>query len=64
MTKNCLHCKKKLSEDFVVDVCEPCGHKVWGEKMFRAIVESMEKARKVGDLYQGSVTDTLIPKGF
>jgi hypothetical protein len=42
-----------------MDVCKPCGHQVWGEKMFAAIVGNMESARDSGDLYQGSVTDSV-----
>ena len=57
MTNNCIYCKKELSENSVVDVCNSCGHKVWGEKMFQAIQENMKKAKDVGDLYQGSVSD-------
>lgn len=57
MVKKCLHCKKELSNDAVLDVCKECGIKVWGEKMFAAIIENMEQARDVGDLYQGSITD-------
>mgnify|MGYP001560263835 FL=1 len=57
--KNCIYCKKRIDDEFVVDVCESCGHKVWGEKMFRTIVENMSKAKDVGNLYQGSVTQSF-----
>ena len=57
--KQCIYCKSKLDEDSVVDVCKRCGHQVWGEKMFKAIEDNMKKARDIGDLYQGSVTDNL-----
>lgn len=46
-----------MEDDSVVDVCRSCGHKVWGEKMFKAIEDNMRKAKDAGDLYQGSVTD-------
>jgi uncharacterized UBP type Zn finger protein len=50
MSKKCIYCKEKIPEDSVIDFCERCGISVWGEKMFRAIVENMEKARENGDL--------------
>jgi len=55
--KRCIYCKREISEDSVMDVCKQCGHAVWGEKMFQAIIDNMKKARDDGDLYQGSVTE-------
>ena len=55
MAKNCIYCKLPLEDSSVVDVCKSCGIGVWGEKMFSAIVQNMENAKEVGDLYQGSV---------
>jgi len=66
MSKKCVYCKKELSDDEVVDVCNSCGLGVWGENMFNAIKKNMENARDAGDLFQGSVTDDmdtgLLPK--
>jgi hypothetical protein len=56
MTKRCIYCKTEISQDSVIDFCKRCGVGVWGEKMFNAIVDSMEKSRDSGDLYQGSVS--------
>jgi len=58
MPKNCIYCKTTLEETSVVDVCHKCGLGVWGEKMFSAIIQNMENAREVGDLYQGSVSES------
>ncbi len=52
----CVYCKTEIPDTSVVDVCRRCGIGVWGEKMFNAIVSSMEGAKDAGDLYQGSVT--------
>lgn len=57
--KKCMYCKNEIDKDSVVDVCYSCGLKVWGEKMFKAIVANMEQARDVGDLYQGTVNEEL-----
>ena len=56
MAKKCIYCKAEIDEHSVIDCCERCGHSVWGEKMFKAIVDNMKQARDAGDLYQGSVT--------
>lgn len=56
MAKHCIYCRSNLEDVSVIDVCNRCGIGVWGEKMFKAIVNSMEKARDSGDLNQGSVT--------
>ncbi|MAG38041.1 hypothetical protein CMI45_01490 [Candidatus Pacearchaeota archaeon] len=58
MAKKCIYCYSELQQDCVMDVCSPCGHNVWGEKMFSAIIQNMENAREAGDLFQGSVSDS------
>lgn len=55
MAKKCVYCKGNVLEDSALDVCERCGVKVWGPKMFNAIKSSMAASRERGDLEQGSV---------
>ena len=50
MEKKCIYCNGSINSDAVLDVCESCGFKVWGEKMFHAILENMEDARANGTL--------------
>lgn len=50
MTKKCIYCKKEIPSDSVIDFCTECGVKVWGEKMFNAILKNMEDARASGNL--------------
>lgn len=54
--KKCMYCSSEIAESSVLDVCNLCGVKVWGEKMFSTIVENMEGARDSGDLFQGNVS--------
>jgi len=56
MVKKCIYCKCEIPEGSVIDFCERCGVGVWGHKMFKAIVESMENARSTGNLNQGSIS--------
>lgn len=58
MTKKCIYCKSEISEESVIDFCRRCGVGVWGEKMFNAILQSMEQSRASGNLYQGSVSSS------
>ncbi len=50
MGKKCIYCGSSLDDFCVIDFCEKCGKEVWGDKMFKTIVENMENARKNGDL--------------
>jgi len=50
MVNRCVYCKEEILDDRAVDVCDNCGHKVWGQKMFGAIKSNMENARSNGDL--------------
>jgi len=59
MIKRCVYCKTAIEEDRVVDVCDKCGIKVWGEKMFQTIKDNMNQAKMKGDLHQGLVNDEL-----
>ena len=54
----CVYCRGEIKDSRALDVCDRCGVGVWGEKMFNAIVQSMEKSRDNGDLFQGSITDS------
>ncbi len=51
--KKCIYCKCELSNESVVDFCERCGYGAFGGKMFNAIIQNMEIAKRRGDLEQG-----------
>lgn len=58
----CVYCKGNIEDDRAVDVCDMCGRKVWGDKMFSAIKNSMGNAKSRGDLEQGSINAGAAPK--
>lgn len=51
----CIYCKSQIEDNRAVDVCDKCGIKVWGERMFQAIMDNMHSAREKGDLHQGLI---------
>jgi len=51
----CVYCKCEISDDRAIDVCDRCGLRVWGDRMFKTILDNMGQAKEKGDLMQGSV---------
>ncbi|MEK6871525.1 MAG: hypothetical protein AABX16_01345 [Nanoarchaeota archaeon] len=53
--KKCIYCKQEISEKSIIDFCQNCGRKAFGDKLFHTIVKNMEEASTRGDLHQGHV---------
>jgi len=52
--RKCIYCKTEVNSESLMDFCEPCGKKAFGEKMFYTISQNMKEANKRGDLNQSS----------
>jgi len=62
MSKKCVYCGCEITDDRALDVCDKCGVNVWGEKMFRTIVQNMGNAREQGDLCHQSQLNVVTNK--
>lgn len=45
-----MYCNTELNDGREVTVCDICGEKVWGAKMFNTIKQNMHEANEKGDL--------------
>jgi uncharacterized UBP type Zn finger protein len=61
MSKKCIYCKRDVDENRALDVCDPCGVGVWGQKMFSTIMKKMDDAKEKDDLVS---TNTIGIKDF
>lgn len=50
MGKKCVYCRELIYDERAIDVCDNCGIKVWGKKMFDAIKSNMDNAKDNNDL--------------
>jgi hypothetical protein len=51
--KKCIYCSTQLSEESLIDFCDNCGRRVFGDNLYEAILDNMKAANKRGDLDQG-----------
>ncbi|MEI7718595.1 MAG: hypothetical protein WCI72_01910 [archaeon] len=56
--KCCVYCKGEVPSERAMDVCDRCGKAVWGEKMFKAIVEGTNSEMSKGNMELGRVSET------
>ena len=50
MGGRCVYCNKVIVDERAMEICDSCGVKVWGQKMFKAILNTTNDAKKNDDL--------------
>ncbi len=48
--RKCVYCGSDLKDNRSMEICDRCGEKVWGKKMFDAIKKTTDETRDKGDL--------------
>jgi DNA-directed RNA polymerase subunit RPC12/RpoP len=48
--RNCVYCSSEILDKRAMQICDRCGEKVWGKKMFDAIKKATDDAEERGDL--------------
>jgi len=48
--RRCVYCNSDLVDDRSMEICDRCGEKVWGKKMFDAIKKTTDEERDKGNL--------------
>ncbi len=50
MAKKCVYCNSNILDGRSMEICDSCGEKVWGKKMFDAIKKVTDEERDKGNL--------------
>jgi hypothetical protein len=61
MVNKCVYCKTEVPEGRTMEICDRCGAKIWGEKMFHAIVEGTNQEKTKGNMELGQVSGLSTP---
>ena len=48
--RKCVYCSSEILDSRAMQICDRCGEKVWGRKMFDAIKKTTDDAQEKGDL--------------
>lgn len=51
----CVYCKGNVPEERVMQICDKCGVRVWGAKMFEAILKGTNSEAEKGNMELGRV---------
>lgn len=54
---HCVYCKSEISHERTMQICDRCGCKVWGAKMFEAILRGTDDEKTKGNMELGRVSE-------
>lgn len=57
MAEKCVYCKGEVPLERTMQICDSCGIKVWGKKMFGAILNSTNCEKEKGNMELGRVSE-------
>ena len=46
--RKCVYCSSEILDNRAMQICDRCGEKVWGKKMFDAIKKTTDEAQEKG----------------
>lgn len=61
MTK-CVYCKAEILDGRSMEICDACGNRTWGEKMFETIKRNTDEARDRNDLCRTNMNPEDVEK--
>ena len=61
MTK-CVYCRTEILDGRSMEICDECGNRTWGEKMFATIKRNTDDARDRNDLCRTNMNPEEVEK--